>query len=166
MTKSGKMFFDYVMGFFCVFFDNENCERGNVICKNRFSYTATSEEIRGSLQDLLFFQSWVEPLTCSGHFYLNRPVDLQEERQTPPSSNYVCLQDCVCCILWSVVVDLINYQNTDLLACLWIDLYTVISIQKGKGLREPSWKVVYSETLVTNHGYYLSLIHISEPTRP
>ena len=31
MTKSGKMFFDYVMGFFCVFFDNENCERGNVI---------------------------------------------------------------------------------------------------------------------------------------
>ena len=39
------------------FFDNENCERGNVICKNRFSYTATSEEIRGSLQDLLFFQS-------------------------------------------------------------------------------------------------------------
>ena len=36
------------------------------------------------------------------------------------------------------VVDLINYQNTDLLACLWIDLYTVISIQKGKGLRAPS----------------------------
>ncbi len=27
---------------------------------------------------------------------------MQEERQTPPSSNYVCLQDCVCCILWSV----------------------------------------------------------------
>ena len=43
--------------FFRVFFDNENCERGNVICKNRFSYTATSEEIRGSLQDLYFFES-------------------------------------------------------------------------------------------------------------
>lgn len=26
MTKSGKMFLGYVMGFFCVFFDNENCE--------------------------------------------------------------------------------------------------------------------------------------------
>ena len=57
MTKSGKMFFDYVMGVFCGFFDKENCESGNVICKNIFSYTATSEEIRGSLQDLLFFQS-------------------------------------------------------------------------------------------------------------
>ena len=32
----------------------------------------------------------MEPLTCSGHFYLNRPVDLQEERQTPPSSKSVC----------------------------------------------------------------------------
>ena len=57
MTKSGKMFFDYVMGFFCVFFDNENCERRNVICKSEFSYMATSEEIKGFLQDLSFFQS-------------------------------------------------------------------------------------------------------------
>ncbi|MFR4458124.1 MAG: hypothetical protein ACLT5U_09095 [Mediterraneibacter gnavus] len=35
-------------------------------------------------------------------FLFEQAVDLQEERQTPPSSNYVCLQDCVCCILWSV----------------------------------------------------------------
>lgn len=57
MTKSGKMFFGYVMGFFYVFFDNENCERGNVICKSEFSYMVISEKTKGFLRVLLFFQS-------------------------------------------------------------------------------------------------------------
>ncbi|BFL26970.1 hypothetical protein K310107B6_30220 [Mediterraneibacter gnavus] len=46
MTKSGKMFFDYVMGFFYAFFDNDNCERGNVICKNEFLYIVISEKTK------------------------------------------------------------------------------------------------------------------------
>ena len=46
------------------------------------------------------------------------------------------------------VVDFLNQHNTDLLACLWIDLYTVISLQKEKGPRAPTRKVVYSETMV------------------
>lgn len=46
------------------------------------------------------------------------------------------------------VVDFLNQHNTDLLACLWIDLYTVISLQKEKGSRAPTRKVVYSETMV------------------
>ena len=29
-----------------------------------------------------------------------------------------------------------------------MDLYTVISLQKEKGPRAPTWKVVYSETMV------------------
>ena len=37
-----------------------------------------------------------------------------------------------------VVVDSLNQHNTDLLACLWNDLYTVISLQKEKGPRAPS----------------------------
>ena len=35
------------------------------------------------------------------------------------------------------VVDFLNQHNTDLLACLWNDLYTVISLQKEKGPRAP-----------------------------
>lgn len=39
-------------------------------------------------------------------------------------------------ISWCVV-DSLNQHNTDLLACLWNDLYTVISLQKEKGPRAP-----------------------------
>ena len=37
-----------------------------------------------------------------------------------------------------IAVDALNQHNTDLLACLWNDLYTVISLQKEKGPRAPS----------------------------
>ena len=36
-----------------------------------------------------------------------------------------------------IVVDFLNLHNADLLACLWNDLYTVISLQKEKGPRAP-----------------------------
>ena len=39
---------------------------------------------------------------------------------------------------WVNVVDSLNEHDTDLLACLWNDLYTVISLQKEKGPRAPS----------------------------
>ena len=41
-------------------------------------------------------------------------------------------------VLAKDVVDSLNQHNTDLLACLWSDLYTVISLQKEKGPRAPS----------------------------
>lgn len=37
-----------------------------------------------------------------------------------------------------IAVDALNQHNTDLFACLWNDLYTVISLQKEKGPRAPS----------------------------
>lgn len=38
MTKSGKMFPGYVMGFFLAFFIMRGVKGGNAICRNKFSF--------------------------------------------------------------------------------------------------------------------------------
>ena len=43
-----------------------------------------------------------------------------------------------CLYMVQIVFDLIVQHYAALLACLWIALYTVISIQKEKGSRAPS----------------------------
>ena len=60
------------------------------------------------------------------------------------------------------VVDLLKQHNYDYLACLWIVLYTVISLQKEKSSRAPSvescvlWNLV-TKTMVIISDYTLTL---------